>query len=259
MKKLKPCSVFLFFAIVLMIAFISNDMAHAISLQVAPHRFVFRLDQSNAQEAVVTNISDRPVKFKIYAEMAQNQAQDQYLGDWVIIFPRLVSLNPGDQKVIRFSTRPPKNIKDGEYRAYLYFEELYEKSDEPVESENLVVDFQLLTKIGVNIYGQYGSIRHNGELKGVVTKCVENELVIQGNFENQGNAHLLTDVGIVIKGTNQQIVVEDEVKNFAVHRDVIENFEYRTEFSQVGKYTLQMVFKHEDKIVFTYDGHFEIN
>ncbi|MCK4260082.1 MAG: fimbria/pilus periplasmic chaperone [Halanaerobiales bacterium] len=258
MEKLKHCSIFMCLAILLIITFIFSDMASAIALQVAPHRFVFRIDQSNTQETIVTNVSDKAVRFKIYTEVATDQAPEQYLGDWVIVYPRLVSLNPGDQKVIRFSVRPPNDLEDGEYRCYLYVEELYDKSAEATEVEGVLMNFQLLTKIGINLYGQTGNITHRGNLKDVEIECIENQLTIKGDFVNLGNSHLLTDVSILIFDSNRQLVIEDLVRDFAVHRDLTKTFEYVTEFAQKGKYTIKMVFNHDEETIFTYQDSFEI-
>ncbi len=254
MRNLKKYSLLLCLTLVLLV-FCSHQIM-AISLQVAPHRFVFRIDQSNTQEAVVTNISNSPLKINVYCEIVPEQAEEEYLGEWVIVYPRLLSINPGEQKVLRFSCRPPKGLKDGEYRALLFFEEIYNKKDGEESTEDFALDFQLLTKLGVNLYGQVGRIIHKGEFKNVNFDYSDNQLKVTGDLENLGNAHLLTDVTVTILDSNQQVVREEVISSFPTHRHLTEVFEYTTDLEK-GNYTIKIVFVQEDTKICGYEGTFE--
>ena len=232
---------------------------YAISMQVAPHRFVFSIDQSNTQEAVVTNVSDHPVKIKVYCEPAPDQLKEEYLGDWVVIFPKLLTLNPGEKKTVRFSVRTPKGLKDGEYRAFLFFEEMFEKKEATEPIDNVQLDFQLLTKLGVNIYGQTGKIVRQGQLRNPKVEYLEGKINFKGEFINQGNAHILADVNVQILNEKQQVVKNENITSFAIHRSGSEVFDYKADIKENGKYTLKLSFKHENQVVYSYSTTFEVS
>lgn len=252
-------SAVIFALLIWMLLWVGTEATQAISMQVAPHRFVFSIEQPNTQEAVVTNISDHPVRVKIYFEMAPNQSKDEYLGDWAVVSPQIISLKPNEKKTVRFSIRPPKGLKDGEYRAFLFFEELYDKPADNTQVDNVQLNFQLLTKLGVNVYGQTGKIIHKGELQDVKLAWGKDQLTVKGMFVNQGNAHILADVHVQLLNEKQQVVKNETITAFAIHRSTSEEFTYTTELKDSGKYTLKLTFKMDNQDIYEFVRTFEVS
>ncbi len=237
-----------------------SQVGLAMALKVAPQRLVFRIDdpETTTQVVIVTNTSDKPIRVKVYPEMAPEQKQEEYLGDWIVVYPRLLSLQPGEKKYARFTVRTPEEIQDGEYRALLFFEEIYQQPENQEEAEGIELDFQLLTKLGINIYGQYGQILHRGSLEEVELLMEDGQLLIRGNFVNRGNAHLLMDARVIVTDEQGKIVAESQVPFFAVHRSVFRTFEDQLAVSGSGSYQVRIIFKQEDVIIDEYTGEFEI-
>ncbi len=216
-----------------------TDYGLTASIRIAPHRFIFRADQPLTEEVHIFNSSNQPVRVRVTTDLADGQNEEEYLGDWIVIYPPLLNIEPGQQRVVRFSIRPPEEeIEDGEYRSLLFFEELplIEDQEEETEEVNqeegeLEIDFRLLYKIGINLYGQFGEINYQGypeELNAFTEERdiyddqgeyleTKNILIIKGNFINQGNAHLRMNTEISIYDKLQQLVKETDTR-LVVHR-----------------------------------------
>lgn len=240
--------------------FLTTEIGFAMSLQVAPNRFVFPIDQRNTQEVMVTNVSNHPIRVKIYPEAVPGQRLEEYLGDWVVVYPRLIRLQPGEKKMVRFSVRAPQNLQDGEYRSLLFFEELPVEESKTESNGEMALDIQLLTKLGINLYGQFGQLDGRGELKNVELFLDEqNQMLIRGEFKNTGNAHLETTVTFVILDSKKKIVNKSSIPLFVSHRSSITHFTHQLPLDgRGGEYTLKIYFKQNDVMIHEYSRMFEI-
>lgn len=238
--------------------FLLNSSLFAMSIQVAPQRFIFRIDRPVTEEVIVTNTSQQQIRVKIYPEMVPKQISEEYLGEWVVIYPRVLSLEPGQKRLVRFSVRPPENLENGEYRSLLFFEELPPPNESTTSQGKLELNFQLLTKLGINLYGQFGKIIHQGKVEDVKVNFHDQKLLIQANFINQGNAHLLLTTELMILDMAGQLVKKLMVPIFPVHRSSTEVFEQWVDFFDSGKYRLKMIFKQEDVVICEYSESFTI-
>lgn len=241
----------------LLILFI-NCTILAMSIQVAPQRFIFRIDQPVTEEVIVTNTSSESIRVKVYPEMVPEQSSSEYLGDWLVIYPRVLSLKAGEKRLVRFSIRVPENLESGEYRSLLFFEELPPKQEQVKDQGEMALDLKLLTKLGINLYGQVGQVVHQGEVEEVEVSLRNQQLLIQGNFLNQGNAHLLLTTELKIFDSVGKLVTDLILPVFPVHRSSAQVFEQWLDCKTSGHYTLTMVFKQEDVVIYEYSKNFTI-
>lgn len=235
------------FAIIFLFTFIIEIDA---SFNVTPNRFIFNIDQPTTEVLEITNNSNSPQRIRVYPGMADGQAEEHYLGEWLVIHPPVFTIEPGDTRGVRFSVRPPDDLADGEYRSLLYIEELALEDDIAEEQEG--VDFQLLTKLGINLYGKYGDIDYDGELTEVEVDNTETGLEASGNFINQSNAHLRMEAVMRVIDNQGEIVKEDNMR-FVVHRDDEKGYEQLIETDDdLSGYQLEVSFQLSDEVVAEY-------
>ena len=115
--------------------------------QVAPPVHTIDLDKRRTSEVYVINESDKLVRVKIYAQRADSQKNEEfYMGDWMVIYPKLLYLKPKGKKKVRVGVRVPKELKEGEYSSHIVYEELSNKGVDPKNDED-GVKVKILTKI----------------------------------------------------------------------------------------------------------------
>lgn len=167
------------------------------SFEVAPPIQILDLNKPLTRQFHLKNNSDKLVKIKIYPRRPDNQKEEKlYMGDWTIVYPKIVYLKPTEKKAVRFAVRTPEGFSkmdDGEYRTLLIFEQMENKvySTEEggaAEEEPASVGLQILHTIAVSVYGNKGEVNHRSELKELRIENVEGEQFIVGDIVNTGNA-----------------------------------------------------------------------
>ena len=258
--KKRPIKVLLLTAVFILLFL--NVSARAVNIQVAPRRFIFSGDRPLTEEVNIFNSSEETVRVRVTTEPPEGQPEEQYLGDWIVVYPRVISIEPGQQRVVRFSLRPPEEeISDGEYRSLLFFEELPPEESaaaDESDTDEIQIDFRLLTKIGINLYGQFGEIEHAGTLKELHAHLMENNnedsqhpiLNIKGDFINQGNAHLRMEAVVrIFDRTDKAQLLTEEESSFVVHRDAEDVFTTELELPEgIEEGRVEVQFMHNDQV-----------
>lgn len=119
------------------------------NFSVSPTGFEVNLEKRVTNEVTVTNPNNYSMRIKVETEKPENCKEEEYLGEWVTIYPKIVTLAPFEEKVIRFSIRKPTVLKKGRYRTYLVFKEIPSK----VQGEREKANIQILGEIAINVYG----------------------------------------------------------------------------------------------------------
>jgi len=141
--------------------------------------FGITLDRAKTQEQLIMNTGDKNLRIKIYAEKPTNLKDEKlYMGDWIKVYPRYVTIPANGRKKVRFIVKPPKNqhIADGEYRCVLYYEEIKQKGAE---------GFSL--RVGTPIYGRIGNLTYTAEYNKLNLKKTKRGYRLGGLVENTGN------------------------------------------------------------------------
>jgi len=226
--------------------------AGAASLQVSPTRFEFSLDKRFTNYFIVTNNASQPVRIRIYAQFVRfdegsrirtEEGHPHDLGRWLVLNPRRMSLQGQERRVVRFSVRPPATIEPGEYRTVVFFEELpgpptRTKPRAPQNQQGIGLELNLLTRLGVSLYGMKGERRAAVELGEAQAGIEGQKLVLTGLLRNTGNIH----VPLRLEGelvTDAQETVETVSTPFIIQRDGTRRFTLSWEKPPPGLYHIR--------------------
>jgi fimbrial chaperone protein len=154
----------------------------------------------NGENAVLS------MQLRAYGWSQDEQGRDVYEPtDELIFFPKLLTLAPGEKRMVRVGVRgaPP----EGELGYRIYLEELPEtKSASPG-------GLRTLLRVGLPVFRQPAKVEQVGEVADLeLERC-------QARFRvaNRGNAHLrLNKVGIEAFGPNGQRLATGEMKGWYV-------------------------------------------
>ena len=152
---------------------------------VAPGIFEMNLDRSATEEIILVNNSNEPIRVKIYPGKDENIKDEEYLGEWLRIYPRTMTLEGNSERRIKFSIRAPKDKPDGEYRGLIYIEEL----PEVVEGQSTLT---LAGRHGLTVYGTKGKVEYDIAVSNI--KVVNNELTM--NIKNNGKSSLRPEIKV---------------------------------------------------------------
>jgi fimbrial chaperone protein len=157
------------------------SIASAGGLAVQPVR-VF-MDPGRTTESIqIRNESGMPLSLQLRAfEWRQDElGNDLYQPtDEIIFFPRMTSLKPGEQRIVRIGVRGM--APEGEHTYRLYLEELPDPTSAPVEG------LRTLLRIGVPIFRRPSSLTFEGEVTGLGMR----DCHVEFDVANRGNAHLM--------------------------------------------------------------------
>lgn len=162
--------------IVLNLIFITYSYA---GFSVIKPSFGINLDRSKTQEQLIMNTGNKNLRIKIYAEKPTNLKNEElYMGNWVKVYPRYVTVPANGRKRVRFIVKPPKeqHIANGEYRCVLYYEEIKQTGDK---------GFSL--RVGTPIYGRTGKLIYSASYENLKLKKFENRYKLSGVVKNTGN------------------------------------------------------------------------
>ena len=143
---------------------------------VAPDRMHIQLNQTKTYAFIIKNTGDQLIHVRITQNFltAESKALDAgkrlntlaeekqtSLVPYTIISPRVLSLEPTQQRDVRISIRPPKNLKPGTYREHISVKMLevarqYSTSKKS-NGKNVGINLNLLLQIAPVIYGDTGT------------------------------------------------------------------------------------------------------
>jgi P pilus assembly chaperone PapD len=217
-----------------------------------PTRFVFKIDRPATNELTLMNRSTQPARAEIEIASATGQLEEHYLGKWVVVYPPVISIPPQQRRTVRFSVRPPADLKDGEYRAMLLVKNMPQtiktnKSDAEPDSVSVGIPFSLT--LGISLYGQLGKLEHKGHVDKVTIAKNSDSLVVSGVFINQGNAHLKMSVQASLYNT-QGNKLNEHTSQLVVQRASEKAFEHKIELAAAMESgEIEIIFIHEDKVI----------
>lgn len=197
-------------------------------IEITPSTFVYKLDGLGmTQDVVFYNRKDRPERVRVSFKPYREDKDSKYLGKWGTIFPKIITVGPDQQKVVKFSIEPPAGLAKGEYRALLFMEELEQKSLNNVEGKVVLkngstTQINMLINLGVVVYGYVGdpaTLKISGKVtnvknvSGLVTFDIENDgeitkpykLVFEGIDKNTGEFKSETKDLVVVQGYKEKV------------------------------------------------------
>ena len=133
------------------------------NFRVAPQVQKINLNRPGTRKVYLKNESDKLKKIKIYSRKPENQKTTElYMGDWIVVYPKIVYLKPNGKKVVRMTARPPQGLADGEYRSHLVFEELplERHVDEETAEGEVGVGLNMIHVLVSTVYGYTGELEY---------------------------------------------------------------------------------------------------
>lgn len=210
------------------------------NFQVAPQVQKMDLKRPGTRKIFLKNDTNKLKKIKIYSERPRDQkTKDLYMGDWIIVYPKLVYLKPNSKKVVRIASRPPKDLVDGEYRSNLVFEEIPTKKYGNSEKDE--------TKVGVNleiihilvstVYGYSGKLEYSGIFDDFQVITDKEQTYLASKITNIGT----TALDIVYKTTYYENMKKLKTEELLVGKAMRENYrDFVVELNEISKDTDRM-------------------
>lgn len=219
-----PLTLGLALAVALLAA--TGEGTRAASFQVSPTRFEFPLDRRFTNYFSVTNNSSAVLRLRITTAFLEADARGGLveragsphdLAPWLVLNPRRFTLEPSARRVVRFSVRPPAELPPGEYRTVVFFEELPPRPEDG-GAEGTAVQIQILTRLGVTIYGRVGDPAPQPRLEAPQAEIGAAALDVSATLHNAGTAHATVGIVATLLGaggseqgrTEQRITVQRE-------------------------------------------------
>jgi hypothetical protein len=246
-------------ALGLAIAVGTPTLADAASFRISPARYEFDLKGRYTDSFTITNTTDQRLRLRIYANFVAYDEDNspQEVGQhpfsmvpWLVIYPRRVSLEPLQKRVVRFTVRAPEELAPGEYRAVVFFEELPGPPQER-GTNSITTGFRvdLLTRIGVTMYGMVGDANVDLSLHDQRTSQAEQQLRWQGRITNSGNTHVQVALECLLVAENGTTVSRETVRA-VVHRDGHAPVNVDFKLPPPGKYIIQSRATWRDGVLF---------
>ncbi len=179
------------------------EVAHGSAFQVSPVRITLSA-QSKSALLSVRNESNEKLRFQVAVfAWDQNRQGEMVLKptEDIVFFPVLLSLVPGEQRVVRVGTAGSTAATEKTYR--IFVEEL-----PPLEKakENQI---RVLTKMGVPIFFQPSKSLVHGQIEEMIVRRSDFSFVVK----NAGNVHLLPlEVQVIGSGSTGEVLFERHVQ-----------------------------------------------
>lgn len=193
------------------------------NFEVAPQIQEVSLDRQATQKIYLKNGTKKLKKIKIYSRRPEDQkTKDLYMGDWIIVYPKIVYLKPNSKKVIRMAARPPKGLVDGEYRSHLVFEEVpVKKYDNTEKDESKVgVDLEIVHILVSTVYGYRGKLEYGGNFDTFQVVTDKKKTYLVSKITNTGT----TALDVVYKTTYYKDMKKLKTEDLLAGKVMRENY-----------------------------------
>jgi fimbrial chaperone protein len=191
MKTTIPKKVILILIYALSCLFLIPSIAFSGEFRVTPIRLDF---DRGTKSGVITIVNEAAEKLNVQMkafEWTQNpDGKDQYTEtNDIIFFPRIMSLEKSEEKILRAGIKIPATIREKTYRLFI------EEIPEPKKGEG--VNVAIAIRFGVPIFVK----PLKEEVKGEIEKVELSKGVLNALVRNRGNAHFIIN-SVDIKGKN---------------------------------------------------------
>lgn len=218
------------------------------NFQVAPQVQKLSLDRPGTQKIYLKNGTNKLKKIKIYSERPKDQkTMDLYMGDWIIVYPKIVYLKPNSKKIIRMSARPPRGLVDGEYRSHLVFEELPVKKydNKETEDDKVGVNIDIIHILVSTVYGYSGKLEYGGIFDDFQVVTDKKKTYFVSKITNTGT----TALDVVYKATYYKGIKKLKNEDLLVGKVMRENYlDSVVELNKISKDANRMKIEYYYKI-----------
>jgi fimbrial chaperone protein len=177
----------------LIIFSLKPDPTHSGEFRVTPIRLDFEKGTKSGVITVINEGEERlSLQMKAYEWSQDAEGKDQYTEtNDIIFFPRLMTLEKKEEKILRAGIRVPASLKEKTYR--LFIEEI------PAPQKTEGVNIAIAIRFGVPIFAK----PLKEEVKGEITKIELTKGALNILIKNSGNVHFIIN-SVDIKGKGQK-------------------------------------------------------
>lgn len=208
---------------------------------VAPGVFDISLDRPTTEEIILINNSDSPIKVKIYTGKDNDISDKEYLGDWVRIYPRNMTLQGREERRIKFSVRVPKDTTDGEYRGLIFIEEL----PEVVEGKNTLT---LAGRHGLTVYGTKGKLNYDVVVSKISMDKKEGKNMLDITLVNKSEYSIKPEIIVNYLNSKGKVLAEDKITGGRVKKNSSKDI--TGELKNLQGNSMEIVIKGKDSIIY---------
>ncbi|WP_163931124.1 hypothetical protein [Paraferrimonas sp. SM1919] len=192
------------------------------------------LDDKRNSSAVfaVINKSNKPARFNIFFEDKQQLADgtyltlanEPYLNQLIRYSPRRVSLAPEQAANVRMGLRLTPNIRQGEYRSYLAFQQIPapELKNESAPGDDISIKISALLKIAVPVIVRVGTLSADiaiADSQLSITNDGPNHYQVSITLSRLGSRSSYGDVEVIDYETQERVGL---LRNVAVYTELVE-------------------------------------
>lgn len=198
------------FSVLVICAFTSMDAMAQGDLMVTPRRVVFE-GNKQSQELTLANTGNDTAKYNVsfvqyrmteagsFEQITEPDSGQYFVDKYIRVFPRSVTLAPGEAQTVRMQFRKMPDMKPGEYRSHLYFRAV---PDEKPLGENEAADtasigIRLIPIFGITIpiIARLGDLPLEVELSGLALDTKSDTVpVLSVTFERKGDKSVFGDL-----------------------------------------------------------------
>lgn len=198
----------------------------AFNIGIAPTSFEISLDKPETKEVTILNNTAEEMRVEVSPEKPENYNEEHYLGKWMRIYPKVVSVKPFGKQIVRFALRTPSDLPHGEYKSYLVFKEIPKKPvDEINKKENMKININMLTEIAISIYGEKGNQNIIAEVKKINLKKDGNKIQLETEIVPKGNSSVKAFYEVKFYNVNGKLISNEEGIIGRTGRSKAEKFE----------------------------------
>lgn len=254
-------NIFLFTVLAISVFSTLNVKAQG-DLMVTPRRVVFE-GNKQSQELTLANTGNDTAKYNVsfvqyrmtatgsFEQITEPDSGQYFVDKYIRVFPRSVTLAPGEAQTVRMQFRKMPEMKPGEYRSHLYFRAV---PDEKPLGENEAADtasigIRLIPIFGITIpiIARIGDLPLTVELSDLTLDTKSDTVpVLSVTFKRLGDKSVFGDLIAQYESTDGKLTEVGIVRGIAVYTpNITRNFNMKLKKLQGVDYT-------KGKLILTY-------
>lgn len=132
--------------IVFMVIFSLNKKISYSYINIYPTKFDKVIEKELSDEFFLYNRTKKVLKYRVYLEKIENEKD---MTPWIKIYPKSITLNPLEEKVIKMYIKAPKGVSKGEYFSQLVIKEIENPKEKKSEKVQVMTMLKMKMKVEV--------------------------------------------------------------------------------------------------------------
>lgn len=193
-------------------------------INISPTSFDKNIGKGAYQEFTLYNNTSIPVRYRIESTKISND-NVYSMEEWVEIYPKVITLNPAEEKTFKVYIKSKGVAKEGDYGAFLNIKQISAPKLNDKKSSDIGAGMIVMTNLNMGLYGYIGAEKLNLELLNPKLTKEGEKIYLKTEITNKTNRlgrikiEVKTDknryysVGEMRVMKNQTLILDNEVKN----------------------------------------------